>query len=388
MHAALAERPPIPRTQSKPSYDVDHNAFALEYAPNKAESALYKDIESYLGEYRFNIPKYEYRLNFTTDSNDQRQLRDNEEGLSMAQICQNSIDRKLILGKNIQREKAELTGIEKIDHILTTSSQGETLVWLSPPGSKEDGYGDYGFCFVGEVQDSHTNSGDKSLSMTAIRVEKPSLDQYNRFINILQSSDTPVQSPEQLLANPTMLRGVTKAHIYSLMPEIFNFKIDNKKEAKFRESMNRLQPYIMEFINMVKSGVPRAELRRAFNAIEVYSEQLRNGYSTSFDTEINNTYQTRTMSFNQLLLMYGDKKATPVAGSCGSNGKTSNVFNKYSSLSSIMQDALNKRDYNFEKEGKCLVCGSDPTKLGPCDICQHCDDQIREQAEQPLPFSL
>ena len=54
---------------------------------------------------------------------------------------------------------------------------------------------------------------------------------------------------------------------------------------------------------------------------------------------------------------------------------------------SVMQDILGKSEsskeesYDFDHEGKCVVCKQDPRMLGPCGICKDCDHKIRSQVE-------
>lgn len=356
---------PYPHTAHHREKKLTSTAFDIEYNRNVSTEGLRKDIISYLGEYRFQIQKYPYELVF-----DGKKIKDVDDGKTLTGKAENALKKRIDNNQNISRESAELQGLFSLEKQLSVAQQGDQIIWVSPPGPKEDGYGDYGFVYSGQLDSN-------KLKMTAIRVEKPTLEQFNTFIENVTQEKVDFQIAEDFLAHPFIL-GNRQPNIDSLLLNTFQFNINEKKQKIFEAAKERLSPYIEEFINMVKFGYPQPELQRMFHALENYSIGL-----SKEDFVLDNLalYQQIKIPLELFVNQYGYKPPTAL-GSCGASGeKEKNKFEKSNQLfkSDMLKKILGddedeKWDYTFYPDKTCRFCTSH--ELGPCFICKDCNDKI------------
>lgn len=310
------------------SWQSDLDAFRIEYKTNIPENVLIDDVVSYLGEYRFNLQKYSYNLLFKDGK-----LMDPHRKESMENLTQRSIERKTSEWKSTSRERAEKEGIINLDRQLVAAKEGDTVVWASPPGKKEDGYGDYGFIFIGNVRVD--KSLDKSVDITAIRVENPTIEQFNKAIYLLTGEKVEYARPEEFLANSRVIKEELKeGYVDALLGMSFSFKPNPQEQEKFKQIIHRMHPLIADFVHL-----PNNEKRKALNVLENYSLKLLKEQNYS---KRENIIYIKTPETNlRIRDMIGDFGHEPpkVAGSCGSTGNkdkftSSNIFSKGSFLNS------------------------------------------------------
>ncbi len=308
---------------------VGSDAFRIEYRPNISENVLFNDVVSYLGEYRFNLQKYCYDLTFKDGK-----LRDPHREESMESLAEKAIERKFWEGKSSVREKAEKEGFTSLDVQLNLTKDGNTIVWASPPGPKEEGYGDYGFIFVGEV--SGQDLTEKKLRMTAIRVENPSIAQFNKAWHLLTGEIIENKIPEEFLRAPRVLNEkLEEGYIDALLGISFDFKPKKEEKEKFLKIIQEMNPLLKDFINLVRFGVDNEKIK-ALNVLENYALKLKNDYQNNTE----NLIYIRGENDLRIRDMVGDfgHKPSVIRGSCGNSSNISNLLTKGSILNSLIEN--------------------------------------------------
>lgn len=347
--------------------------FRLEYEENVHDQILVDDIVSYLGEYRFNLPKFSYTLKYSDDK-----LKDPHRGYPMQALAQRSIDKKVSEGSGSFRERAEKQGIMSLDRQLMSAKEGDSIVWASPPGPKEEGYGNYGFIFIGNVKVDHRS--EKTVRMTAIRLEDPRIEQFNKAINLLTGKKTDYKNAEEFLVNPKVLNEhLEEGYIDSILGMSFSFKPNEESQKKFELIIREMFPLISDFVQSAKDPrISKAEKIKEFYSLENYALKLKKDYERPLIRRENIVIDFKPISrLRDIVGEYG-KPPPKVAGSCPANNNnisslTSNILSKGSILNSIFEDDI---DYEFDQAGPCKKCSAE-VSCGPCGICRACDLAIR-----------
>lgn len=332
---------------------IGSDAFRVEYKNNIPEQVVYDDVVSYLGEYRFSLPKYTYSLKFKDGK-----LRDPNRNDSMEELSQRAIDLKKKEWKPSVREQAELRGFQSLNDQLKYAKTGSTIIWASPPGPKEDGYGDYGFVYFGKVE--NTNSEDKSIKMTALRVEKPSIAQFSKAIQMFGDEKANNRSAEEFLANPQVFaEDIKEGYAEAILGRVFDFKPNEKEQEKFNQIIKKMFPLIWDFVKSSRS-------LRGLYSLENYAIELKKDYER-FEMEgaIEVVDFSVPKAIRDIIGNYGHEPPK-MAGSCGSTNnnrtRTSNIFNALSSLNSLSEEEwFTCPKCGFKADGpvgnKCPGCG-------------------------------
>jgi len=346
---------------------VGSDAFRVEYRRDIPDQVLYDDVVSYLGEYRFSLPKYSYNLKFKDGK-----LRDPNRHDSMEELSQRAIDFKRKVGKYFVREQAELRGFQSLNDQLKYAKTGSTIVWASPPGPKEDGYGDYGFVYFGKVEES--NPEEKNVKMTAMRIEKPNISQFNKAIQMFGDEKADHVAAEEFLASPNVFADdLNEGYAEAILGRVFNFKSNEKKQEEFRAIMKKMFPLIWDFIGSSRN-------LRGLYSLENYALALKKDYERSERegiVEIADLKSAKTLK--DIIGDYGHEPPK-VAGSCGSTSnnkvKSSNVFNSYSSLNSLSESEW----------FTCPKCGyeADGPIGNKCPGCNLTKEDYAEESGEPV----
>lgn len=346
------------------AFDLDRYKEGISYRE------LRDDIVSYLGEYRLKVQKYNYNFIFSADNSGRPKLRDSYRNEPMSLKTQRAIGERKLRGEPTYREEAELAGILRLEEQLLSSETNDTVLWASPPGPKEEGYGDYGFIYFGKI----VKEGDKkNLSMAAIRVENPSISDFNKALKSLIGQKPDFKVVEEFLSSPFILnKDIDEQTLNRILVQCFSFKEDKEQEDKFKRIIQRLDGMIGGFINMVKNGEGRL---KAFNAIENYALKLKKEYE-AFPWE--NVVYDRNRRLDDIVGEYG-YKPPKVAGSCGNSSgiKSNNTF-------SFDFDGLNAIFDGLFEEDKWFVCPKCHYKAdGPIgDKCPGCGITKKEYAKE------
>lgn len=310
------------------------DAFNLEYDSLPTRAELKRDIVSYLGEYRLQVQKFDYELSYSRDRNHRGEvtLRDKDKGESMQIKAKRTLESRGLEKKPTHREEAELAGLQSLNDQLRTSQEGDTVIWASPPGPKEQGYGEYGFLFVGKVKEA--GNGEKNVKMTAIRVEKPKqtndidpwIFRFGNVVNAATGREDTYGTPEDFLAKPRVIHeDIAARTIDTLLQQSFQFTPDAEAREKMEAIIKRMDPLIEQFIDKMDTG-SKSERLKAFYALENYALKLRElGQDNAGETVIYRSTELHHDDLDQLTIQFGHRPP-PVPGSCGNTeGRSSGL---------------------------------------------------------------
>ncbi|MFH1827178.1 MAG: hypothetical protein ABH812_01940 [bacterium] len=352
-------------------------AFDIEYKRPVNENALHDDIVSYLGEYRFKVPTYDYEIYYSVNLNGAVSLRDKYDGDTMTDKAKRAIKKNEEKGRSSKRERAELLGLQVLEQQLEDSVEGDVVLWTSPPGPKEEGYGDYGYVYIGSVE---CLSEEKKISMTAVRIEEPTLEQFSFYMSLASGVEMNFQNDTDFLSNPIIIKSPL-ADAKKILFDVFNFKPKSEIQQRFLNTIRALSPLINALIRLTQEGASYEERRGALNVLENLTADLSTPLKVNFDQRLNDL---KALSFYEAARRYGYEPKR-VAGSCGSSGTTNssdilsnNIFNSIGDVSSIL-DNNNEKDDMFE----CPSCHqlSKPPVGNCCPKCNITFEEYRAQAE-------
>jgi len=346
--------------QSRPRELVSSSGFSVEYDPRVTDQELKDDIISYLGEYRFQIPKFEYELIYSDGM-----LRDSHRNESMEIKAQRSVKERVMRGESTSREASEVIGLQFLDKQLESAQVGNSIVWASPPGAKEEGYGDYGFFYVGRIKRSIENK--KQIQMAAFRVEEPTMNSFEDSFKLLTDVGIEAKTPEDYLKFPVVIgRELPEEYVVKTLSENFTFKNSARNVEIFDIAMANLNPMIDNLIvNWSEFSVE--EKKKMIHALENKSLQIKKELE-----EGNITVYESNQDFKQFVNTYG-YEPPKVAGSCPIKSSGLNSLGS-NSVSSFM-----------ESEGfTCPNCGHKPK--GPignqCPKCKITKEQYTQKSGQ------
>lgn len=307
--------------QNRPRELVSSNGFSVEYDPRVTDVELRDDIISYLAEYRFAVEKFDYSLEYSNKA-----LRDSRRGEPMSVKATRSVRERMMRGESIERETAEAMGLNFLDRQLEIAQIGDSIIWASPPGAKEDGYGDYGFFYVGQI--IRSTESKKEIQMAALRVEKPTMRGYSEAFKTLTDIEYEAKTPEDYLKFPVVIqKELSDEFIITTLGKNFPFKSNPKQRELFEQAKDRLSPKIDEFISNWHFS-SNEEKKKMFHALENYSLQVKKELEednvTVFEVEGN---------FDNFVKSFG-YEPPKVAGSCPikSNGLISLSSNLINSI--------------------------------------------------------
>lgn len=334
-------------------------AFKHEFYENATERQIEEDLTSYLAEYRFEISEFEYELNIVNDK-----LVDPATGKLMTDLAQKAIAERKKNDQNASREKAELIGLFVLEEGLVLNPNG-TATWFSPQGAKEEGYGDYGFGYVGKKEGS-------KLKMTAIRLEDPSIKDFNRATSAINGEEG-YQKAEDFLANPRVV-DISPDEVRQFIQGNFNIKSEESKKV-FKKSLIGLRYAIKDYCQIILNGTDEAK-DLAFHALENLSLELKRKHEAG-EKAGNVIFISDYIVPDLFYAMKMKKYIVPapfVRGSCGLSGKQEST-DIFSSIKKVAKSLSKERDFEFNESGPCRLCEKD-VPCGPCKICESCNDEI------------
>ena len=323
-------------------------AFRQEfYEPPTVSQQIVDDVTSYLGEYRFEVPEFEYKLRI-----EKGRIVDPNTGDLMTSKAARSIDLRRKEGLKTSREEAELEGLIRIEEQLGENPFG-TVIWFSPPGSSDEGYGQYGFGYVGKRKGN-------LLEMTAIRLEIPEMIDFNRATRALWGKEK-YQSPEDLLRSPKVVN-IDGAEVKEFIHGIFEIKESDGNDV-FRRALEKMRGAIVDF-----AGIQDGEERqKALYVLENLAIELKTRYQRGEDNVV---YMVDHRSYNLTVFMAREDYTTRppvVAGSCGASGRaeSNDIFKNIglfgNSLSISNEEWFTCPKCNYKADGPvgdtCPGCG-------------------------------
>ncbi len=334
----------------------------------RREGNIQDNVIRYLGEYRLGVKFDEFYYLIKTDDDGETYLESpHADPGPILNIYKKAIDYKKRLGLPIHREEAECAGFQKLQERLADTQEGTLILWVSPPGSKADGYGDHSFTFIGQVEKD--SAGGKRLRVIPYR-NVLSLEDHKNYFRYFDEDAQYYEKDTDFLANPVVIEQSesmqTPDDIISFIGETEKFNI---------EWRNKLTPLIMPliggFIQMVRDRASGEDLLKARYAIENRTLEEKD-YILSKAKNLQVVFEEKPQIIFE---RYGNITPPIVGGSCGSSasGESSGAFNNF-----LLQDKYGSRTFNCPQCGQtnlrpenellsnCQHCGSD--KVSCCDV--------------------
>ncbi len=312
------------------------------------EQETRNNVLRYLGEYRLAVKFDEFFYREGTGSDGKRFLAAIEEA-PVSERFRNAIYQKEREGQNPKREVAECLGFQKIEDKFL-AGEDFLFLWISPPGNKEDGYGDYSFSFMGEVKDN-------KIRVVPYR-NQLSLDKHREVAGIFSNQADNLATDVDFLNNPIFIdKQEGRKSVEDLLVEIGERE---RIDLSWRQRLEgRLRGLMDMFVDAVKRNASDIELQKIKRTIENFTIDKK--------TEIiSGEYIQHDFDTRHLIDAYGNYAPPVVGGSCGS-----------SSSSTLMefQKALNPEPDKYgDRVFDCPECGK--TNVRPKDEliknCQHC----------------
>ncbi|MEK7551356.1 MAG: hypothetical protein AAB532_02050 [Patescibacteria group bacterium] len=343
-------------------------AFRHEFYQGATRRQIEDDVVSYIAEYRLEVAEFNYTLDVVDGV-----LVDPASGDSMIDKARKAIEVRNQDGLSSSRERAELEGLVSLTDQIRENPNG-TVVWFSPQGAEEDGYGKYGFAYVGK-------RNGNVLQMTAIRVDDPKIADFNTAKDALFGGEEFLVA-EDFLRSPKVI-DVEPDRVKEFIHG--NFEIKNKEGGRvFDRIRGNLSSVINEYAQVALNGTEE-EQHLALHVVENLAIELRQKYESEYakgNVVYLTDYQLPTLA--QALLVKRYIAPPPkVRGSCGSSGKTesNDIFRSIKSVAK--KGSTKQRDFEFNEAGPCRLCQRD-VPCGPCFVCERCNDSIdaSEQAVQ------
>lgn len=345
--------------------NVGPRAFNLEYGERVSPLEIRDDLVSYLCEYRLKIQKWQYAYTLREQPN--LKICDCRSHEPMTDKVKRAIQKRKCLREPVRREEAELEGFLSLEDQLAKTGEDPTILWASPPGPKSEGYGDYGFIYFGKI-----DRDKKSLAMTAIRVENPTLEAFNRTLTDLLGEKVDFRTAEDFLSQPFVLdRDIDEQTLNRVLMGNFWFVQNKDKESMFRKITGRMDSMVNDFVDMIRRGIKEGRVR-AFNALENYALKLKAEYENFPWEQIS---YDRNKKLGEIVADFSHQPPV-VGGSCGSSSSENGLLksNNILSLGLSLEGLFLEEDEFGERTFECPSCGK--VNIRPkgklLTKCQHC----------------
>lgn len=330
------------------------------------EERIENNIVRYLGEYRLGVKFdeifYKKEKNLLTG---ELYLASGEEG-PIRNIFRKAIKVREQKGLSVKREVAECLGFEKLEKQLLASQDNLLFIWVSPPGSKTEGFGDYSFAFIGQ-KGKDPKTGEEEVRVVPYR-NILSQKEHRAYLRYFDRTAASFKSDIDFLSNPIVFSPTdsikSPEDILVVIGE--TEKINTDWFGRLKQEVN---PLIQRYIALVKRQASDEELTRVKYAIENYTLSLKK--ILSFPSRFTGTKSLLGGVHAELdtIIENWSKNAPPKAsGSCGSSSN--------STLSELHEEFNKKWEYH---SGDCVVCGTKDVEVGPCSICKECEKKFDKQ---------
>lgn len=324
------------------------------------------NLSRYLGEYRLGVKFDElfYRKErnpFTGED----YLAASEPG-PVLNVYRRAIDVKRKNGLSGKREVAECLGFAKLEKELLSSSSDQLFIWVSPPGLRLEGYGEYSFTFVGQkVKDPDTL--EERIRVIPYR-NIFSLEEHKAYLSRFDKNVENFQSDTQFLANPVVFSPTEEIRTPE---EIIHFLGEREKISIewFQKLVDRLDPLIQRYLYLVEINASDEELTKVKYAMENYTIAIKDELEGKIKVERLKESIVGRSDLERTIEIWGSNAPPVIGGSCGSTtaSKTLEDFHKVANKS---------WEYHT---GDCVVCGSKNVDVGPCKICKNCEKKFDEK---------
>lgn len=327
----------------------------IEEVQQVRRNTIKDNLVRYVGEYRLGVKFDEYY--YTPEKNSHTgEEHFTAGGVNTIQdLISNTIRAREELGVSTKREVAEGVGFAQLEKELLERELGTMAIWVSPPGSKEEGYGEYSFTFLAQ---SEMGENGKRVRMIPYRNEY-TIEEHNEYLSKITRTDINFQKDTEFLARPFII-GLSED---IQTPEDILREIGEKEE--FENSWNedfyyKAQPLIHYFINLVEMNASDKELIEAKHAIENYAIAYKEDKEVELFSGEEKTLKNYSIDDGKSLAYgWGMVEPPKVNGSCPTgileaNGTTTDangVFlpSQLHNNSNLLPDRHGKRTFNCPK---------------------------------------
>ena len=109
--------------------------------------------------------------------------------------------------ENSRRSWLEYEGFYKLRKMIIETQDPSFAVWISPPGPKEEGYGDYGFFYIALIPQNNYNQ-ERRISSLALRINNFDAEMISKSKNLLQVLAPQNTLPQNATTNDLLLHPV------------------------------------------------------------------------------------------------------------------------------------------------------------------------------------
>lgn len=345
----------------------------IEEVKQVRRNTIKDNLVRYVGEYRLGVKFDEYYYTSVKNIAGEEHFTAGG-GYTIQDLISNTIRAREELGVSTKREVAEGVGFAQLEKELLEREVGTMAIWVSPPGSKEEGYGEYSFTFLAQ---SEMGENGKRVRMIPYRNEY-SLAEHNEYLSKITKEDIHFQKDTEFLAHPFIID--QKSGVQS--PEDILREIGEKEE--FGNSWNedfyyKAQPLIQYFISLVEMNASDEELIKARHAIENFGIAYREDREVELFSGEEKTLGNYSIDESRNLAYgWGMVEPPKVKGSCPTaiveiNGGATDALNPF--LPSQLHNKYNLLpDSKGQRTFKCPNC--DAENVRPYETllpnCLHC----------------
>jgi len=331
-------------------YIVGHDQNAYAEVKNKGlnpetilRPRLNEQIPAYLGEFVLDVKFKEFSYDEVTDpQTGQKELHAPGFIGEISKSYDRAVWDAKSRGWSGEREIAECEGFKTLEKQLFESPDGTFFLWISPPGSKEEGYGDYSFTHLGQIRKT---VGGRRIEVTSVR-NKLALEEHAQIINHFLPEEKKLKNPKDtdFLRNPVVIEGDDNYTRHDLLVSIDVIlketsgrashlaKAYQEKEDWENNLLKILQPMIDDYYRLVEEGASRDELQRTIWTIENYTKEM-----LSRETAVTIGKRPISVAEQDIAIMYRQWGYEPKAlagGGCptGSSRSTKDLFSSSASL--------------------------------------------------------
>lgn len=343
--------------------------YSQDEISQRRERNISDNIIRYLGEYRLGVKYDEFYYSIKTNDAGETYLESpHADPGPILNIYKKAIAYREERGLSVNREVAECAGFQKLQEGLVDAQEGTLILWVSPPGSRSDGYGVHSFTFVGQVEKSSKGEGEKRLRIIPYR-NVLSLEEHKNYLKYFNENAQFFDKDSDFLSNPVIIE---QSETIQTPDDIISFIGETEKfNIEWRNRLTLIMPLIGGFIQMVRDRASGEDLLKARYAIE----NLVLGEKDYILGKKAKSHIVFEQSPNVIFDKYGDVAPPVVGGSCGSSasGESSSTFNNV-----FLKDKYGSRTFSCPECGKtnirpenellsnCQHCGSD--KVSCCDV--------------------
>lgn len=352
------------------SYDID---FDIEsYREQKAGKGIWKDreslsaftrrnLETHLGE-RLNVLLSKTRFEIIDN---QFYIQNSNEPFSAMLIKGRDYRKEHGNPSDWPREQAEVEGFSIIEKTLCDKDAkvGTMMLSVSPPGAKNSIY-QHNFYDVFTLMEDDAGRFIQARRYSSSLTCREYADEIRKAI-----PNSPVilfPSDAYFLSHPVEVD--TKLNLLADdIHRLFHRKHGFMSEDDFEKVLLSCGSFIETYVKILEDDPDNEEyLKLAFNAILNKADYVAENIKQD------------DMDANKNILYWGNKTVKQLATGCGISSGFS-TLSKNKSPFSVRKFGAVDRDYSFDSIGECKVCGKEKVAVGPCGICEACDDRITSE---------